>query len=284
MTVPGPAVTVVIPTYNSAPLLQEALESLRAQTFTNWEAIVVDNYSNDDTLERIARMNDPRIRAIQFRNNGIIAASRNVAIREAAAPLVAFLDADDIWLPHKLEDQVPVFATHPDLVMVYGIAELFGNIHPLAAEFGVMPRPSAAALDHQALRRQNVVACSTVVVRTDVLRSIGGLDEDPAIRTICDHDLWLRVSEVGRMGLVARINTLYRIHPGGASRDPEEQAQRVRNLFAKRGWPAQTYAFARQRGVMFRVARAAVLLATTAWLKVRERGGRLVGAAVPVIR
>ena len=199
-----PAVTVVIPTYNSAAYLDEALKSLIAQTRRDWEAIVVDNFSNDDTMDRIARLGDPRIRAVQFKNNGIIAASRNVAIREAQAPLVAFLDADDLWLPHKLEDQVPVFAAHPDVVLVYSAAWLFGNTHPLAAEFGVMPRPSAAALDHLALRRQNVIAASTVVVRTDVLRAIGGLDEDPAIRTICDHDLWLRMSEQGPIAFVPR--------------------------------------------------------------------------------
>lgn len=283
MTSATPAVTVVVPTYNSAAMLQEALESLIRQTRTDWEAIVVDNYSNDDTLERIARLNDPRIRAISFKNGGIIAASRNVAIREAKAPLVAFLDADDIWLPHKLEDQVPVFDAHPDIDLVYGIAELFGNTHPLAAEYGVMPRPSAAALDHMALRRQNVVACSTVIVRTRVLHAIGGLDEDPAIRTICDHDLWLRVSEVGKMALVPRINMRYRIHPGGASRDPREQEQRVRALFQKRGWQELTYAFPKQKSLAFRAARGGALFATTVWLRMRERLDRLMGRPVPVM-
>ncbi|MDP2842393.1 MAG: glycosyltransferase family A protein, partial [Acetobacterium sp.] len=90
-----PLVSVVIPTYNHAGFLREALESLVAQTFSDWEALVVNNYSEDDTLDVVEAFNDPRIRVENFRNNGVIGASRNRGIRLSKGKYIAFLDSDD---------------------------------------------------------------------------------------------------------------------------------------------------------------------------------------------
>src|SRR3989304_1110083 len=98
----APLVTVVIPTYNHAHFLREALQSVRAQSFSEWEAVVVNNYSEDDTIAVVESFADPRIRLENFRNNGIIAASRNRGIALARGKYLAFLDSDDLWLPEKL--------------------------------------------------------------------------------------------------------------------------------------------------------------------------------------
>jgi glycosyltransferase involved in cell wall biosynthesis len=98
----APLVTVVIPTYNHARLLAHALQSVRTQTFTNWEAVVVNNYSADDTVAVVEACADPRIRLENFRNNGVIAASRNRGISLARGKYIAFLDSDDVWYPQKL--------------------------------------------------------------------------------------------------------------------------------------------------------------------------------------
>src|SRR5262245_23810861 len=92
-----PSVTVVIPTYNCADLLRQALASVVTQTRSDWEAIVVNNASTDNTLVAVAACRDPRIRVIEFRNQGVIAASRNRGITEAQGEWVAFLDSDDLW-------------------------------------------------------------------------------------------------------------------------------------------------------------------------------------------
>ena len=87
-----PYVSIIIPTYNHAKLLKKALDSVVAQTFTKWEAIVVNNFSTDDTIEIVDAFNDSRIRIINFSNFGVIAASRNRGLRDATGGFIAFLD------------------------------------------------------------------------------------------------------------------------------------------------------------------------------------------------
>ncbi len=97
-----PLVSVVIPTYNHARYLVRALESVLNQTFTNWEAIVIDNHSTDNTDEVMESFSDPRISYLKIHNNGIIAASRNAGIRVAKGEWIAFLDSDDWWTQDKI--------------------------------------------------------------------------------------------------------------------------------------------------------------------------------------
>ena len=98
-----PLVSVVIPTYNHARYLRRALQSVIDQTYTNWEVIVIDNYSKDSTDGVMASFTDPRIVYLKIHNNGVIAASRNVGIRKAKGDWIAFLDSDDFWTADKLQ-------------------------------------------------------------------------------------------------------------------------------------------------------------------------------------
>ncbi len=101
-----PKVSVILTTYNRKELLQETIQGVLDQTFSDFELIVVDNCSNYDFLTLIKSFNDKRIRAFQNQNNGIIAVNRNVGIRKAKGEYLAFCDDDDIWLPQKLEKQL----------------------------------------------------------------------------------------------------------------------------------------------------------------------------------
>lgn len=112
----GDLVSIVIPTFNHAPLLNRALESVRQQTYQNWEAIVVNNFSTDNTIEVIESFKDPRIKLINFSNNGVIAASRNQGINAASGKYIAFLDSDDKWYPIKLEKCVDAAQTGAQLI------------------------------------------------------------------------------------------------------------------------------------------------------------------------
>ena len=107
-----PLVSVVMPTYNHAQFIKDAIDSVRGQTYLNWELIIIDNYSEDNTRDIIEAYADDRIRYVQFRNNGIIAASRNRGIEQAQGEYVAFIDSDDVWLPEKISWQVR--AMEPD--------------------------------------------------------------------------------------------------------------------------------------------------------------------------
>ena len=102
----SPFVSIVIPTYNHANFLGKALESVITQTFTNWEAIVVDNQSTDHTSQVISKFNDHRIKYIKISNYGIIAKSRNHGINVAKGEWIAFLDSDDFWPKEKLNLQI----------------------------------------------------------------------------------------------------------------------------------------------------------------------------------
>jgi glycosyltransferase involved in cell wall biosynthesis len=118
----SPKVSVIIPTYNRALLLREAIQSVLDQTFQDFEIIVVNNYSIDNTIDVVKSFEDERIKVINIRNNGIIAKSRNRGLKESRGNYLAFLDSDDRWLPEKLEIQVEYLRNHLEYHLVYSNA------------------------------------------------------------------------------------------------------------------------------------------------------------------
>ena len=113
-----PLVTVVIPTYNHARYLGRALQSVIDQTYTNWEVVVIDNHSMDDTDEVITSYADPRINYLKIHNHGVIATSRNAGIRAAKGEWIAFLDSDDIWYPNKLHECIAAISLNHSIDVV----------------------------------------------------------------------------------------------------------------------------------------------------------------------
>src|SRR5690349_19472505 len=114
-----PLVSIITPAYNAAGYLDETLRSIRAQTVSDWELLLVDDGSTDATLRiaRTAAARDRRVRVIATPNQGQSLA-RNLAMREARGRLFALLDSDDLWLPHYLEAQIAVLEQHPDIAVV----------------------------------------------------------------------------------------------------------------------------------------------------------------------
>lgn len=209
-----PAVSVVIPTYNHANFLQAALRSVQAQTTVDWEAIVVNNFSQDNTIDLVAAFDDPRIRLVNFRNNGIIAASRNHGVQLAKAGLIAFLDSDDVWYPRKLELCLARLAEGHDLVC-HGEAWVSSSAGPRQVIYG----PAARAAYESLLFEGNCLSTSAVVVRKKALESVGGFNESPAIVTAEDYDLWLALSQAGfRFAFIPEILGEYRLHEHNQSK------------------------------------------------------------------
>ncbi|EMO04349.1 glycosyltransferase-like protein, family 2 domain protein, partial [Leptospira interrogans serovar Icterohaemorrhagiae str. Verdun HP] len=99
----NPLVSVVIPTYNHSDFLKLSLASVINQTYLNWEAIVIDNHSNDNTDEVVSSFGNSKVRLTKIKNNGVISVSRNLGIKEAKGDWISFLDSDDLWFPNKLE-------------------------------------------------------------------------------------------------------------------------------------------------------------------------------------
>jgi glycosyltransferase involved in cell wall biosynthesis len=189
----SPAVTAAITTYNRAGLVVEAVESVLAQTYRDYELVVVDNGSTDRTREALEPYGD-RLRYHRQENLGR-AGARNTAMRLATGRYVAFLDSDDLWLPDKLARQVGVLDARPAVGLVHGQLEL------IAEDGSPLPRETVAhrRLFSRAHRRGATYAgyalecrclTSTVMFRADVLARVGGYDPGLALE---DLDLYLRV-------------------------------------------------------------------------------------------
>lgn len=209
-----PLVSVVIPTYNHAHFLGQALDSVRAQTYANWEAIVVNNHSKDDTVGVVQRFGDSRIQIIDFHNHGVIAAARNEGIRHAAGQYVAFLDSDDIWYPDKLSCCVEALESGCDLVC-HGEAWTKEGAQSRMMTYG----PAWRAQYPQLLYRGNCISTSATVVRKALLERLGSFAEETDFITAEDYDLWLRIArETKRLCFLPHVLGEYRMHSGNASK------------------------------------------------------------------
>lgn len=186
----SPLVSIVIPTYNHAPMLQRALTTVIQQTYQNWNAIVVNNFSTDNTLEIVDAFNDPRIQCVNFRNNGVIGASRNEGIALATGRYIAFLDSDDTWFPAKLHQCVEALENGSDLVCH---AEYW--VDESGKSRLVIYGPSQAATHHNLIFKGNRISTSATVVRASLLKEVHGFDVSPELISTEDYDLWIRLAE-----------------------------------------------------------------------------------------
>jgi glycosyltransferase involved in cell wall biosynthesis len=210
-----PRVSVVIPTYNRARLLVEAIDSVLAQNYPRLEVIVVDDGSTDETPAVVAGYGTA-VRFFRQANAGA-AHARNRGIELATGELVAFLDSDDLYLPGKLLEQARQFQADPALVMVYGwfsILDDQGRTR-LGRRCGLSGRIGRALLSRC---MQGPVATPTVMVRRDALQAVGGFDETMHLSE--DIDLWCRLARRGPVGLIPRVLVEVRRHAGNLSRGP----------------------------------------------------------------
>ena len=190
-----PLVSVIIPTYNHAHCLGRALESVLAQSYGNWEAIVIDNHSSDNTDEVLSCFADPRIRVLKIHNHGVIAASRNAGIKAAKGEWIAFLDSDDWWDGGKLSVSMHLAAKGYDV--------LYHDLRIVSKEGQrfFFRRAKSRKLGTNAYRNLiaegNALPNSSVVVRKILVDRVGGLSEDHDKIAWEDFDLWLRLAASG---------------------------------------------------------------------------------------
>ena len=215
------AVSVIIPAYNSGATLRAALQSLADQTFRDYDAAVVDDGSTDDTADIVLR-EFPWVRLVRQANAGP-AAARNRGAGLAQGEWLAFLDADDAWLPWRLEFQLQLAAQFPDVVLWCGRTLPMDAPLPArpagagaAAASAQLPEPSFLHLADFAVR--NPIATTTVLLkRSAFAQQVGGFDE--RFRGPEDYDLWMRVAAVGRVAAVDAVVARYREGAGSLSMD-----------------------------------------------------------------
>jgi glycosyltransferase involved in cell wall biosynthesis len=213
-----PAVSVVIPSYNYGRFIAGAVESVLAQTVNEIEVIVVDDGSTDGTAEVIAPyLADRRVRFFPLEHAGVSAA-KNTGVRLSRAPLVAFLDADDLWLPAKLERQLALFRADPELGAAF-TRRLLINEHGQEVEYRQPVLHRGNILER--LFVVNFICQSSAVVPRDVLHEVGMFDERcPPVE---DFDLWLRVARAYRFDYVDEPLVKYRVgHVSLSSRNEEK--------------------------------------------------------------
>jgi glycosyltransferase involved in cell wall biosynthesis len=210
-------VTAVIPTYNYGRFVTQAVDSALAQTYGNVEILVVDDGSTDDTRERLAPYAD-RIRYL-YQENQSVAAARNTGIRAAKGNLIAFLDADDLWHPHKLELQMRYLADHPavQLVAVDRLTASAETWPPLTS----LAHPRARPITAEELVLQPHFAPSGVLVRKECFDTVGFFDT--SLRNAEDYDMWIRIA--CRFAVVKLEVPLwwYRVHGNNKSHVPARQ-------------------------------------------------------------
>jgi glycosyltransferase involved in cell wall biosynthesis len=204
-----PLVSVIIPTYNHANFIGDAIRSVIAQTYNIWELIIVNNYSEDNTAEIVQSFKNQKIRLINFHNNGIIAASRNEGIKNSTGDFIAFLDSDDIWFPEKLEKQIKLFKRHPDLMLIGTNGFFFPGKNKKILKIN-----SDLELSLKKLLLENKILNSSAVIRKIAVDSTGYLDESLELCAIEDYDYWLRIlNNFDNSALVLKKQLfLYRIH------------------------------------------------------------------------
>ena len=201
-------VSAIIPNYNYASYLKEAIDSVLGQTYPFVEAIVVDDGSTDGSRELIESYGT-RIRAV-FQRNGGVSAARNAGVASSRGEYIAFLDADDVWLPQKVERQVERFTNDRSIGLVHvGVEEIDGDGRNLA--FQTDGLEGYVAKDLLLFERPVILGGgSGFMVRRDVFDGVGGFDT--RLSTSADWDLFYRVASRHRVGFVAEPLLRYRYH------------------------------------------------------------------------
>lgn len=235
-----PRVSIIIPAYNVAQYITEALDSVLAQTLTNYEVIVINDGSPDTTeLERVLEAYREHIVYVKQENRGVSGA-RNTGLRLARADFVAQLDPDDSWLPNYLEVQMPIIESDPTIDVLYPNAEIFGNTSDAGKELMIfLPSEGEVTFERLVSQECNVITC--VTARRESLFRAGLFDED--LRCSEDFDLWLRIiKQGGRIAYHRQILARYRRRQGSHTSDPIwtctnflkvlEKAERILNLTA----------------------------------------------------
>lgn len=217
-----PLVSVVIPTYNASRWIGETLESVLAQDFTDFEIIVVDDGSTDDTAQVVAGYGE-RVCCIHKPNGGA-GSARNVGIRAARGEYVAFVDADDLWAKEKLRLQLNLLS-RTGVAWVYSDALAFDDENGVSLyRLGRLVRQCSGDI-LESLFLADFIPSPTPIIRRTVFEHVGFFDENKTYQTTADWDMWLKIAAHYPIGLVSVPLAYYRVH--STSMTGSEDAQVV---------------------------------------------------------
>lgn len=228
-----PLVSVIIPTYNRADYIGEAIRSVQAQTHRDVEIVVADDGSTDNTADIVGQFGAAVI-YIPLPHRGQPAAARNAGLGVARGQFIAFLDSDDLFLPDKLALQLSAFHAHPDAGLVYSNGHFFRDDSRQATGYALdgLPVPSGDVLPE--LLQGNFIASPAVaLIRRSCLDAVKGFDENPSFVGVEDYDLWLRVAAQFPVICAAADVAAIRRHKQSISGDVKTHRARALLVLAK---------------------------------------------------
>ncbi len=209
-----PKVSVIIPAYNAMAYLPETLESVRKQTFTDFEVLIINDGSSDNIVEWVSQITDSRVKLISQENKGL-AETRNIGIAQAQGEYLAFLDADDLWEPTKLEKQIPYLENDLEVGLVdtwVALTDEHGK--PTGT---VIKTNAEGRVWKQIIERPTVVCGSSPLVRRCCFETVGVFDTN--LSGSADWDQWIRVASRYSFALVREPLTYYRQHYSSMSKN-----------------------------------------------------------------
>jgi glycosyltransferase involved in cell wall biosynthesis len=219
----NPRVSILLPTYNRASYLPETIASALAQTFQDFELVIVDDGSTDNTAELVQAIDDPRIKYIRQENCGVSGAL-NTALRAARGEFVAMLGSDDVWLPQQLRVLVPILDSGPKLGLVSARARAMNEkgelLHPILGTSLKFPGDALSSM----LYSDSICAVACLIRRSFIER-VGGFDEGLVANE--DWDLWIRMAETSQFAYHDEILAYYRMHDASLTGKRSAYYQRI---------------------------------------------------------
>jgi glycosyltransferase involved in cell wall biosynthesis len=214
-----PAVSIILPTYNGLPYLREAIESVRAQTFVDWELIVIDDGSTDGSVRWLESLGEARLRILASEHIAHRARLRNRGIAAARAQWIAFNDSDDRWKPNKLERQLDYHAGRPELQWSYtGRAVVDADGKPFNHPQHKPWQPHSGRIVLPLLAFEAQIALPSVLVHRSLMARVGGFADQ---RWGEDYELWIRLAQAAECGVVDEPLVEIRAHPSTSAGRPE---------------------------------------------------------------
>ena len=211
-----PQISVIIPAYNAERTIIETIQSVQQQTFQDFEIIVINDGSKDQTVELVQSIQDERLQIFSYENGGLPVA-RNRGISHATSEFIAFLDADDLWTADKLQLQLTALEQNPKAGVAYSWT-CFMDVDEQGKPLSFLPSPRysfAGNVYEKLLVSDFIHTCSNTLIRQEAIESTG--EFEPTLRSCEDWDYWLRLSARWHFVVVSKHQILYRRTPGSLS-------------------------------------------------------------------
>jgi glycosyltransferase involved in cell wall biosynthesis len=207
-----PTISVIIPVYNGEKTIKQTIESVLNQTFRDFELLIINDGSQDATLEIIQAINDERIQVFSYQNSGV-SASRNRALTKAKGEFISFIDADDLWTPNKLELQLKALQDNPQAAVAYSWSDWIDESGQFLRSGGHITVNGKAY--EKLLLRDFIESGSNPLIRKQALDEVGYFEQ--SVTPAEDWDMWLRLAARYEFVTVEVPQILYRISPNSAS-------------------------------------------------------------------